>query len=63
MAPEDALVGPATIFDDTPIEMLLAIFATFGTTQKHDGVGGYRKNPGREWGRSALQALLRKVTL
>lgn len=59
---DDALVVQPPVFDDTPIEMLLAILATFGTTQKHSGVGAYRKISGREGGRSALQALWRKVT-
>jgi hypothetical protein len=51
VALDDALVGQPTIFHDTPIEMLLAILATFGTTQKHDGVGSIAKKSrlGREW--------------
>ena len=39
MTLDDALVVEPPVFHDTPIEMVLAILATFGTTQKHDDVG------------------------
>ena len=39
MTLDDALVVEPSVFHDTPIEMVLAILATLGTTQKHDGVG------------------------
>jgi hypothetical protein len=58
VALDHALVAPPAIFHDAPIEVLLAIFAALGTTDKHDGVGSCRKNPGREQGGSARQALL-----
>ena len=57
VALDDAPVVQSAILDNTPVEVLFAIFATFGTTQKHDGVGSYRKNPEAEEGGSALQAL------
>ena len=39
VALDDALVAQPAIFHDTPIGVLLASLATFGTTRKHDGVG------------------------
>jgi hypothetical protein len=32
----DPVVTEPAVFDHTPIEVLFAIFASFGTTEKHD---------------------------